>query len=406
MIHFELLTKDDYAVLFEGFETSFLQIPLKHPSKALLRFVPNGFRAQKLKRQQLVKFYVDAIAGGESSITAFIETEIEQQFERAGITEYVSAFKDKPEILRGVGIAEITVLLLRNGLHIPAYIVLLLLGYTCPDTIREISTSLFCEFNKKMKEHGDERYNEGISDGGANTGAIQEEAEKRISKLEKSIAAAEKKRKEYEQKLESVANERDEALLRANSFQDRLRESEDALGRSEKSVTQLTHDSEIQEGLLREKDSTIELLNGQIRQYESLDAQLAQLRSELATAKEMAYSDGVLKRLCKDVIDELTATSLGKQEVLRIAKERFSASETILAGWQQLSDESNQVVDVIVRDFDKGVFSEAQLDQLESLEDGILIRYAITKSLKAILYDALEKQEAKTTIGERFGSND
>ena len=92
MISFDLFKKDDLSLLLNSFDTDFLQMPMKRPSKSLLEFIPNGFRPEKLARFQLDKVYVNALYSRESSASDYLLNELLRNFEEYGIDEYM---KDK-----------------------------------------------------------------------------------------------------------------------------------------------------------------------------------------------------------------------------------------------------------------------------------------------------------------------
>ena len=162
MIDYSLFSKDDLGVLFEGFETAFLQQPFKHPSKAITRLVPKGFRVDKLNRQQMIKVFSDAIINREKSICSFVTAEIESQFETASITSFIESHMENPDYLLGAGITTVSALLWKNQLHIPAYIVYLLFGIEPSDSCKTESMLLYKTFFDELEKHGQRKFDEGV----------------------------------------------------------------------------------------------------------------------------------------------------------------------------------------------------------------------------------------------------
>ncbi len=406
MMNFTLFTKDDYGVLFEGFETSFLQLPFKHPTKAITRLAPKGFRIDKLNRSQMIKVFTDAIQNGEMSIHSFVSKEIEAQFEAATITSFIESHKENLDYLLGVGIASVSSLLWKKGLRIPAYIVYLLFGINPSDSCKKESMLLYNTFCNEIEKHGKDKFKEGVQNvERKNRNAIESET-KRVDRLEKSLAHAKEQKDEAEDKINIANKERDEAISVAEARAERIKEAQDTIDRLEKEVTQATYAvKRAEKNLIKMQELEDELAEKQ-NECKKKDNQITRLTNELSKAHDMAYTEEVLQHLCAEVLDELSARSLGSQEILRIAKKRFSDEETVLAGWESLSEESNELIKKIVNQFSSGTFSMEQFDVLEKMEDGILIRYAVTKALKAILYNALEKQESEATIGERFSGKE
>lgn len=406
MIDYSLFSKDDFGVLFEGFETAFLQQPFKHPNKAITRLVPRGFRIDKLNRSQMIKVFTDAIQTGEVSIRTFVTREIEAQFEAATITSFIEANIENPDYLLGPGIASVSSLLWKNHLRIPAYIVYLLFGINPSDSCKKESMLLYNTFFEELERYGQDKFNDGVQNAERKSRSAIESETRRADRLERNLALAKEQKDEAVAKIDVANAERDEAFSIAEARAERIKEAQETIDRLEKEVTQASYAVKLaDEKLIKMQSLESGLVEKQTECLEK-DKQISDLKTELSKALDMAYSEEALNHLCAEVLDELAAMSLGSQEILRIAKQRFSDEETVLAGWESLSEESNELIKQIVGQFSSGSFSMEQLDLLEKMEDGILIRYAVTKSLKAILYHALEKQESEATIGDRFSGKE
>lgn len=405
MISFDLLSKDDYAVLFEGFENAFLQVPFRHPTKSFMRFLPKGFRSDKLKRNQMIKAFSDAIIGGELSIREYVGKEIETQFEQVGINDFINSHREEPDYLFGIGLSIIATLLWKNQLRIPGYLVFLLNGIPCPEVSKNATIELHNSFFETIEQYGVIRFEEGTAVGERKGATTLEEERKRVLKLEKTNAILTAQIEKDTAQAKNIEKERDEALLSCEAATNRLKESTFLIAKQEKNIAQLSNEILFLEDSIKNQKTAMSELESQIITLSTKEEEIAALKEELSKAVDQAYSEDVLKRLCGEVLDELVATNLGGQEILKIAKQRFSQSETIMDAWYSLSQESNTIIEKILSEFDKSEFSETQLDFLEQLEDGILIRYAVTKALKAVLFNALERKETEAAIGERFSGN-
>ena len=406
MIEYSLFTKDDFGVLFVGFETAFLQQPFKHPNKAITRLVPHGFRIDKLNRSQMIKVFTDAIQNGEVSIRTFVTKEIETQFEAAMITSFIESNKENPDYLFGAGIASVSSLLWKNHLRIPAYIVYLLFGINPSDSCKKESTLLYNTFYAELEKYGQAKFNDGIQNAERESRSAIESESRRADRLERNLTLVKEQKDEALIKIATANAERDEAFSIAEARAERVNEAQETIDRLEKEVTQASYAIKQAEEKLDKMQKLEAELTEKKNECLEKDKKISGLTIELSKALDLAYTEEVLDHLCAEVLDELAAKSLGSQEILRIAKQRFSNEETVLAGWESLSEESNKLVKQIVSQFISGTFSMEQLDVLEKMEDGILIHYAVTKALKAILYHALEKQESESIIGERFGGKE
>ena len=81
------------------------------------------------------------------------------------------------------------------------------------------------------------------------------------------------------------------------------------------------------------------------------EKEIEQLKEQVSKAIKVAFSEDVLHRLAAEVLDELKASNPEKQEILLLAKQRFSENESVTDGWFKLSDESNELVKKTVNDF-------------------------------------------------------
>ena len=257
MTSFELLNKDDYAVLFEGFETAFLQEPFKHPSKSLMHYLPKGFRQDKLKRHQMIRVFTDAILGGELSIRKFVGKEIDSQFERAGINEYINAHKEEPDFLFGVGLSTLAIMLWKNQLRIPGYLVFLLNGIPCPEQCKVASIALHNSFFEALEQFGTIRFEEGSAAGERKSAAALDVEKRRAAKLEKAKAALATQMEKEAAHTKTIEKERDVALSYGEATTKKLKESIEAQEKQEKKLSQLSNEiNRLEDCLIKQKENT------------------------------------------------------------------------------------------------------------------------------------------------------
>ncbi len=144
MITFGLLNKDNLKQLIEeGFIADFLKVPFSKPHKSLNRFIPNGFRINKLKMPQIYKIYCDAIKTGNNLLVDYISNEIEHQFDESGISSYIESIKADERDISYKNIIDVSDLLWMAELHIPAHYAFLLNGIEVADDLCEASDKLY-----------------------------------------------------------------------------------------------------------------------------------------------------------------------------------------------------------------------------------------------------------------------
>lgn len=395
MISFDLFEYDDLKILFEGFQVSFLQGPIRRPNNTLKKYIPKGFRANKLQKNQLVKVYCDAISAGEKSLTEYVTKEIQSVFNSTGLNDYLDNNVEEPF----VKMADITTIILNNGLDVPAYVLLLLAGIPCGADLKSSSVNLFKASVKACETH----FNNGLEKGRLSSEEELLTERQKIEKLEKSEKEYKDKNKELnsiKKRLEDKNDEltNDKALLntKLNQLDEKIDGFDKIINKAKNDLIETKSDlKKAQSDLKVEKDNNQKLVNS-----------LEQEKEEKERALEQAYSDDVIKRLVSEIMDEVKATSLGKKEIIDIAKKRFSEATSIVEGWEALATENKGLVDAIVTSFGEGCYDEQHLDDLEMSEDNLLIQYSVIKALKAVLFNALEKKEVTSGISDKFDKED
>lgn len=402
MISLALLDKDDLKILFEGFNTDFLSIPLKKPAKTLVKYVPTGFRIGKLPRNMLIRMYCDAVKSNEPSISEFVKNEISQNFEDRGINDYLKNVDLADPLSVGLAISELQSILLENGFTIPSYIVLLLNGVECNEAIKSASRKLYSTHVSLVEKASEDSEKRGKADAEAASVAAIDAAEKnrkkllkRIEDLEKQLTGSQNESKELHEKYDEL----EESLCHARESESSAAEKIESLN---KQIITLKNENQKLLNDLASNGEKMREYDSKLSELEKLHQQILELHSELSQAKEKAYSDVVIQRLCSEVLDELRASSLSGNEILNIAKKRFTDSDTIVDAWVHISGFSEEHIKEVIDNITNSNENQTTLDVIEEIEDGILIKFAVLKAIKSIIYNELETEETKRTIADKF----
>lgn len=398
MISLQNLSREDLKLLFDGFTTEFLQKPLRKPSKSLNRYIPNGFRPDKMPRHMLIKMYCDAVSGQEHSLSKFVTAEIERHFERVGLDEYIKNIQAEDMGCINLAISEISISIWDGGLAIPAHLVLHLYGIICSEKQVAASDLLYRTHFDSLEESKRSGKEEGLAEAAAE---LQAES-KRYAKLQKKTEALEEQSQEQSKSLanlESINIALEEQLSEYQELAIRLQETIEIMS---KQIALLKNDLVSQQIASAEKDKQLIEITERSNRIPELEAIISELRIALDSAKAMAFTDDVIKRLSMDVLDELRASSLGATEILELAKRRFSEAVSIDEAWQNISNYSDCRITGIISILCSEQYSHKLLDELEEIEDGILIKYAVIKSLKSVLYYGLEELAMRKTISDEF----
>lgn len=402
MISLTLLTKEELRELFDGFNTEFLQQPLRRPSKSLGRYVPHGFRPDKMPRNLLIKMFCDAIIGHEPSVTTYVINEITRHFDRLNFEQMIATVNRADNTSIVTAIVKISAATWEDGLVIPAHLVLKLYEVPCDVEIIAVSGSLF-------KAHFDAIEHAKITgrDEGAASALSDIQGEiKKQGKLQKRIGLLEEINTVAEQEVEALKTfriELEEKLSESTGMNLRLQEVIEGLN---KQIVKLKNEVAEHLSLAASQEKKILELEESNYRLSEMESNISALKIELESARAMAFSDDVVRRLSADVIDELKASSLGAKEILALAKKRFSQEATIDEAWASISSYSDSRIKPLMAALGEAVYSNDMLDTLEEIEDGILIKYAVIKALKGVMYYGLEEKEARKSIADEFAANE
>lgn len=410
MLTFRHFSPQDMKELLIGYNESFLRMPLKNPTKSLIQYVPKGFRPNKLSNDLLLKMYVDAIVDGYSPLTDYVLQEAKKNLEQTGIADIIKQIKegDPESLLRAV--YQIDCELKMVGFNISADLTLLLSGVKCPKDIQTIAQQACALFKEKTKDAYEKGKRHGIEN--AEKAALDTiDAEQRKILKQKGILEDERENhratrdaltscKDEVHKVQAKLNELIENEIPA--LQEDNRREKKNLENAEKQIQRLRDDS-------MKKDLRIQALEQRIHEQEIINEELLkkdliidEMKIKLKDAETFTFSAEVIRSICIDALDELRANSLSGIEIFGLAKEKFNENTTIPDAWQQISNDSTVLVEKLVKAFSEKQYSEDQLDVLDDIENDILIKYLIVKSLRAILFRMLENDSQHQKINDKF----
>lgn len=404
IISFELFCKEDLKKLIEeGFYPEFLKVPFLHPHPSLNKFVPNGFRINKLQTGQIIKIYCDALKIKNNLLYDYISDEINLQFDDNGISDYLMKVVAGTVPLDYKSICDISEMLWIADLHVPAHFVFMLNGIRVSDELSETSNKLYTVHYETLNKSTESARKTGYDKGVELLDEKTKESEKQIEKLHSSLVAAQKQHASDIAEVKRERGEKDNALAEVESGKELIKQLQDQIERKKTIITKYENDlnhAKEQEKQLREQEKNNKQLSEQIS---ILEKELSEKTSLLETLKQDAYSEDTLKQLVADVIDEMKASTLTREEILDLARRKFKDNETIRDGWNTISSQTDSIIQRIISSFDDKRFEPGLLDDIEALEDNVLIKCAVIKSMKAVLYKELEADSHSIDLGKRFG---
>ena len=383
MIKFDLFKKDDISLLLEGFDTSFLQAPMKRPAKSLLKFIPNGFRPEKLARFQLTKVFVDALYSREASSTEYITGEIQRNFDGIGLEAYMSD-KIETEYPINTYIIEISTIIFENHLVIPAHIVLMLYGIDCTEEEKNLSERLHTAFQTEREDAKQVGLRDGYNKAEAKFASDLEAERKKVAKLQKQVDTASTRTKEdaqaakqHQAELKKLLDELEQKKKEIADLSAALKEAQDKLA----TLQDLDKSQKTQISNMK-----IELGKAQASLKDSL-SEIARLTEEASS--KFTVSPEELKAICADAIEFISLKNASKEDVLALAQKRFSESDNVAAAWQALCEDSIELINELFETLSNNNFELSYFDKFIELESLLLLELAIKQALCTVAHKTM-----------------
>lgn len=394
MIKFDLFKKDDISLLLEGFDTSFLQVPMKRPAKSLLKFIPNGFRPEKLARFQLTKVFVEALYSREASSTEYIIAEIQRNFDGIGLETYM-ADKLETEYPINTYIIEISTIIFENHLVIPAHIVLMLYGIDCSEEEKKLSERLHTAFQAEREDAKQVGLRDGYNKAEAKFASDLEAERKKVAKLQKQVDTASTRTKEdaqaakqHQAELKKLLDELEQKKKEIADLSAALKEEQDKLA----ALQDLDKSQKTQISNMK-----IELGKAQAALKESL-SQIARLTEEAST--KFTVSPEELKAICVAAIDFISLKNASKEDILALAQKRFSESDNVAVAWRALCEDSIELIDELFETLSNNNFELSYFDNFIKLESLLLLELAIKQALCTVAHKTMASStDGNTSCG-------
>ena len=394
MIKFDLFKKDDISLLLEGFDTSFLQVPMKRPAKSLLKFIPNGFRPEKLARVQLTKVFVEALYSREASSTEYIIAEIQRNFDGIGLETYM-ADKLETEYPINTYIIEISTIIFENHLVIPAHIVLMLYGIDCSEEEKKLSERLHTAFQAEREDAKQVGLRDGYNKAEAKFASDLEAERKKVAKLQKQVDTASTRAKEdaqaakqHQAELKKLLDELEQKKKEIADLSAALKEEQDKLA----ALQDLDKSQKTQISNMK-----IELGKAQAALKESL-SQIARLTEEAST--KFTVSPEELKAICVAAIDFISLKNASKEDILALAQKRFSESDNVAVAWRALCEDSIELIDELFETLSNNNFELSYFDKFIKLESLLLLELAIKQALCTVAHKTMASStDGNTSCG-------
>ncbi len=396
MIKLDLLKKNDIMTLLEGFDTPFFQGPVRQSPKSFTKFIPNGFRPEKLSRSQLINMFADVLNVRLPGITDYVLDTVQTNFENAGIEAYMNE-KIKEGTLAAVHIVALTTIVFDKHMSVPASLILMLYGIDCPAEEKQLAEQLYNVLRERITEAEKMGYEEGFEKGGASYSSDLEAEKRKVQKLQKTVDNAAVRAKNDEQVAKQQQMEYQKLLTASEKTQKQLAERESSLQQTQDALAS-------SRALADQQTLTIADLKQKLNQtamaLDESQAQVHRLTAELEG--KIAITAEEMKNICMEAINQFHVQGQRKEDVLALAKQKFAESDDVKTAWKKLCDDSAAIIDELFDLLANNTFTFSLFDKFIELEQLLLIENAIKHSLCLVAHKIMASDTEKDTLYGNF----
>lgn len=232
--------------------------------------------------------------------------------------------------------------------------------------------------------------------------------------------------KQQEAKISDLSIKLNKANSKILTLEESLKENKVSEGRLKDENITLTNKILDGEGLfqrldrdlkltIKENDKLHLLCKKYLEEISNLKASLVEVQASILDMskkqeecnKEKLHDyDATIKRITGEVIEELNIEiDISKQEFIKLYK-KFGNNLNLANIWNDIFRTDNNLINYIEDVMRSNKVTISDLDILDEIENNIIFKYVIIKSLKALFFEYLSITEHKRNISSRFKATD
>lgn len=387
-INIDDLSREELRNLMKPLSIETLRVPVKENAKLEKKYI-TGFRASSVTYVQLVPLYFHEVHNGNKDVERVLLRSIKDYLNARELCEQIESLASDQEwkncvqmgIKLGNAMCEI-------DFAIICKIYLIDMPEEKVETIALICSQI-CEQHKNV----------------TNTTS---EHEKEKHELEVQIERAAKEKISLEEKWNFAIKLRDESDKELKRCSDLLKQANAICGKQETTIKE-------NETELKKKSSTINDQEQSLKEYKDKiaerDTQIKDLKKRISDIeKELSEKNNekiteynlAIEKLVVDTIEDLKVNySLDVEQFDDIIKS-LDGENNILEIWNRLSEINANIISDIEAAMRSNIVNTDIIDQCDDVENNILVKYVILKSIKSLYFEYLSMSEKKANISDKI----
>ncbi len=373
------LAKDELRIIMRPLSVDILRKPIIGNSSLEKRYL-KGFRATNVTYIQLVPMYFQEIQNENEAIIRDFKLAIHSYLKELNLEETIESYLNDLSLSNcvdlGIDLGEV-------GCEIPFDIIVKIFELD----VDEEKQNIICKMQERFKQKKNE------------DDKREEESKKIISEANKAIEKKDKELESFSQKKAQWEKDRNNlvGLLETAKQETEILKGEFEKEKSEKLETE----NELQtcKKELTNNDKTIKKLRDESKEKDltisNHNKTIKELRDELKgikEEKELQY-DISINRLVKDTINDLKDEYDIDIKEFESILNSIEGEHNIINIWAKISEINEQTIDKIEMSLRNSILDPEIIDCCNDVENNIMAKYVIIKSIKSLYYEYLSKNE-------------
>jgi DNA repair exonuclease SbcCD ATPase subunit len=390
-ISLSFIKKVEYHQVLKQLSINELRQPFINDNKLWKRRI-SGFGPQAIPCNILSIAYYEEIKSGNSILQKYLISKITKYLKDKKVFDYIENSDEHHDVLKWI---DFGYKLSKANCEIPGPIVLKLFSFEVTDKELDYIQYGF-EMMEKEKIENEQRINALI--------LSNQELEAKISELTSKLDMTNSQKISLGEHLQEIKKSEEQLKNENFNLLDKLSNSETLIHRIEKELQETTNENRKLQLSCKSYFEEISELKQQLNETENIIKNLNQKLAE--SNKEKLYEYEVtIKRIAGEVIEELNIElDISKQEFTELCQ-KLDADLNLVNVWNSIFSKDNRLITYTEDVMRSNNVTISDLDNLDELENNIIFKYIIIKSLKALFFEYLSIMERRESIASRFKTN-
>lgn len=390
-ISLTLVKKIEYHQILKQLSINELRQPFIDENKLWKKRI-SGFAPQAIPSNILSIAYYEEIKSGNSILQKYLISKITNYLNDRKVFDYIENLYEYRDIFKCIDFGQ---KLSKVNCEIPITIVLKLFSFEVTDNELDYIQYGF-DMMEKGKIENEQRINALI--------LSNQQLEIKISELTSKSIETNSQKLSLQKHLHEAKKSEEQIKSENINLINKLSNSEELSQRIEKELQETVNESKKFQFSCKSYLEQINELKQNLKETQIVINDLNQKLEESTKVRLYEY-EVAIKRIAGEVFEELSIElDLSKQEFTELCK-KLDCEFNLVNVWNSIFSKDSQLIADIEDSMRSNNVTISNLDYLDELENNIIFKYVIIKSLKSLFFEYLSIRERKESIASKFKTN-